>query len=330
MKKNFLKLFLVVLALALVFNSCSPAKTTPSESNPETSAARLVMKVASPPCERVVPLIYMEYLSKQGNLSFDVEAQPVKADVMKPMITSEKADFMVVPTLMAANFYNKGANIKLLVVSYWGDFQVLSTKKVSSFKDLKGKKISVPRQGNALDVLFRYLLKKNGLSSKDVNIEYGSKSPVMVANLLLSGKIDFAVLPEPYVSMVVSKGKGKIKRVIDITEEYEKITNHKLPQAGLISVGKKNDKIIKEFMQGYKKAIEDVNKNPEQAGKLVEEKMGKFYKTKPIALSMKYSRIKYVPAEDAKEDLNYFFSTILKFSPKAIGGKLPDEEIYKP
>jgi NitT/TauT family transport system substrate-binding protein len=308
-----LKLFLA-LFLVFLFNSLSLAKP--------------VIKVASPPCERIVPLIYMEHLSQQGKLDFKVEVKPIKDDMIKLMIASEKVDFMAVPSTTAANFYNKGANVKLIVVSYWGDFQVLSKKEVSSFKDLRGKKIIVPRQGNLLDAIFKYLAKKNGLSVKDVKIEYGCKSPVMVSNLLLSDKIDFAVLPEPFASIAVSKGKGKIKRVIDITKEYEKVTKHELPQAGLIVIGEKSNEIIKEFMEGYKKAIEFVNENPEQAGKLTEKKMGKFYKIKPIALSMKYSRIKYVPAKDVEENLNYFFNIILNFSPKTIGGKLPDKKLY--
>jgi len=315
MKRNFLKLF-SALFLVFLFNSLG--------------FAELVIKVASPPCERIVPFIYMEHLSQQRKLNFKVKVKPIKADMMKVMITSEKVDFMAVPTTMAANFYNKGANIKLLVVSYWGDFQVLSKKEVSSFKDLKGKKITIPRQGNLLDIIFKYLAKKNGLNIKNVKIEYGCKSPVMVSNLLLSDKIDFAVLPEPFASIAVSKGKGKIKRVIDLTKEYEKITKHRLPEAGLIVIGKKSNEIIREFMEGYRMAIKFINKNPEQAGRLTEKKMGKFYKAKPIALSMKYSRIKYVPAKDAEEDLNYLFNIILNFSPKTIGGKLPDKRLYEP
>jgi hypothetical protein len=57
--------------------------------------------------------------------------------------------------------------------------------------------------------------------------------------------------------------------------------------------------------------------------------MGKFYKIKPIALSMKYSRIKYVPAKNVEEDLNYFFNAILNTSPKTVGGKLPDKKLYE-
>jgi len=315
MKRIFFKLFLV-LFLVFLFNSWVFAAP--------------VIKVASPPCERIVPFIYMEHLSQQGKLDFKVEVKPIKADMMKLMITSEKVDFMAVPTTMAANFYNKGANVKLIVVSYWGDFQVLSKKEVSSFKDLRGKKITIPRQGNLLDIVFKYLAKENGLNIKNVKIEYGCKSPIMVSNLLLSDKIDFAVLPEPFASIAVSKGKGKIKRVIDLTKEYEKVTKHRLPQAGLIVIGRKSNEIIEEFMEGYRKAIEGVNKNPKQAGNLTEKKMGKFYKTKPIALSMKYSRIKYVPAKDVEEDLNYFFNIILNFSPKTIGGKLPDKKLYEP
>jgi NitT/TauT family transport system substrate-binding protein len=314
MKRIFLKLFLA-LSLVFLFNSWVFAKS--------------VIKVASPPCERVVPLIYMEHLSQQGKLDFKVEAKPTKTDMLRLMATSETVDFMAIPTTMAANFYNKGANVRLIVVSYWGDYQILSKKEVSSFKDLRGKKITVPRQGNTLDVTFRYLAKKNGLNIEDVKIEYGSKSPIMVSNLLLSDKVDCAVLPEPFASIAVSKSKGKIKRVIDLTKEYEKVTKHELPQAGLIVIGEKSNEIIKEFMEGYKKAIEFVNENPEQAGSLTEKKMGKFYKIKPIALSMKYSRIKYVPAKNVEEDLNYFFNAILNFSPKTVGGKLPDKKLYE-
>jgi NitT/TauT family transport system substrate-binding protein len=80
---------------------------------------------------------------------------------------------------------------------------------VASIKDLKGKTIAASAPGTAPYFTLAWMLKKNGLSVKDVTVV--NLEPAAAAQAFVAGQNDAAMTYEPYLSTVrAAPDKGKI------------------------------------------------------------------------------------------------------------------------
>jgi NitT/TauT family transport system substrate-binding protein len=80
---------------------------------------------------------------------------------------------------------------------------------IASIKDLKGKTIAASAPGTAPYFTLAWILRKNGLSIKDVTVV--NLEPAAAAQAFVSGQNDAAMTYEPYLSTVRSSpDKGKI------------------------------------------------------------------------------------------------------------------------
>jgi len=73
-----------------------------------------------------------------------------------------KLDFAILPTVMAANLYNKGVDFKIIAVPIWGTLYVLANHPgIKSFSDLNNQTISVFGQGATPDILLQRFVEYN-------------------------------------------------------------------------------------------------------------------------------------------------------------------------
>ena len=80
---------------------------------------------------------------------------------------------------------------------------------VAAIKDLKGKTIAASALGTSPYFALAWMLKKNGLSIKDVTVV--NLEPAAAAQAFVSGQNDAAMTYEPYLSTVrAAPDKGKI------------------------------------------------------------------------------------------------------------------------
>jgi NitT/TauT family transport system substrate-binding protein len=241
-------------------------------------------------------------------------------------IVSGEAKFAVLPITTAANLYSKGIDIKLVGVHEWKVFYLVSKQELKDLSILKGKTVySAHGRGQTVDVLLRYLLVLNGLEpDKDVQFVYAP--PQEVVALFKAGKVDFAALPEPFVSMCLTSG-GKI--ILDFQEEWNKISGSKngIPVAGLFVLGE---------IATYKNLIEDVEKTFENSINWSNENLDKAleitskYLTIPIPIlkeSMKRTEFRYVPISKCKNDVELFISKMNELYPEGLP-KIPDDGFY--
>src|SRR5213082_32340 len=92
--------------------------------------------------------------------------------------------------------------------SYGAD-GMATRKDVASIKDLKGKTIAASAPGTAPYFTLAWMLKKNGLSVKDVTVV--NLEPAAAAQAFVAGQNDAAMTYEPYLSTVRSNpSAGKI------------------------------------------------------------------------------------------------------------------------
>ena len=101
--------------------------------------------------------------------------------------------------------------------SYGADGMVVKPG-IASIKDLKGKTIAADAPGTATYFTLAWMLKKNGLSIKDVNVV--NLSPQASANAFIAGnaQLDAGMTYEPFLSAV--RAKPEAGKIIATTLDY--------------------------------------------------------------------------------------------------------------
>lgn len=289
----------------------------------------VIQAPSAPPTAPLIKLIedkMLESSVEEGNIEFIVYQNVEEATTR---VARGEADFTVLPVNVISKLYNKEADISLLNVNTWGILYLLSRDgEVKTWEDLKGKELFVGAQGASPDVITRYLLNKNGIKEDEINISYGT-SPEML-QWMIAGKADTVVLPEPLVTQGLAKAEN-MQVAMDYSKEWEKINGEgsKLPQTGIAvrtSFANEYPDVVDAFQNAYKEALEAVVKDPASVSSLIEEKLeipGAVFKK-----SMERTKLEFVPAQEAKKDVETYLNALNEISGDMIGGKLPDEGFY--
>ncbi len=246
-------------------------------------------------------------------------------------IKAGEADFYVLPITLGANLYNKGFDLVLLGVHEWKVFYLIAREDIKSLRDLRGKTVySSHSKGTVVDVLLRYYLEKEGLKP-DVDVKIAYAQPNEIVALFKAGKVDFAALPEPFVTMVIASTKAHV--VLDFQKKWKELTglDERIPIAGLFTTKKflkevSHAKVLAEYVEaslGF--STELMKRYPGDAAEIT-SKVTKI-PAKILLKSMERMVFYYVPIKRCKEDVKKFLEVLHNRYPKGLP-KLPDEGFY--
>ncbi|MBL8589054.1 MAG: ABC transporter substrate-binding protein [Methylobacteriaceae bacterium] len=141
--------------------------------------------------------------------------------------------------------------------SYGADGMVVRNA-VGSIKDVKGKTVAASAPGTSPYFLLAWMLKKNGLSLKDVTIV--NMEPGPAAQAFVAGQNDAAMTYEPYLSTVrAAPDKGKI---IATTLDYAAVMDTFGCATGWLGG---NEKAAKALADSYFEALEMIAKDQAKA-----------------------------------------------------------------
>ncbi len=267
--------------------------------------------------------------------TFEVSASP---DVLLPKLLKGEIDIGILPVNAAAKVYNVN-NGALMLAGITGNGMMSIVSKdssVSSLEDLKGKKLTVAGQGSTPEYLIRYLITESGINvGEDENsIELDFSIPTAeIAPALISGKIEHALLVEPFASIAIMQDASKeVTRVIDIQKVYMDISGNtdNYPVTALVvrsDFAKEHEKVLTAFLESVEMSIEWVNENPSEAGSLV-EKHALGLKAPIVSRSITTSSLSWTSATEAKESIEDLLGLFLASNPDSIGGKLPGNGFY--
>lgn len=286
------------------------------------------------------PILHMIKTGALKDVANELEFRLWKnPDELRAMAIKGDVDFLAIPTNTAAILNNKGVDIKLLNVSIWGILGMISRDdNLKTLEDFKGKTIAVPFRADMPDIVFKQLLKRQGLNpKKDFELVYVA-SPIDAMQMLILRRIDHALLAEPAISVALRKTNSfpvkliapDLYRSVDLQDEWGKVfkTNGDIPEAGVAVMGKMKDKnVIKRFQEEYGKSLQWYKTNPQEAGVLVADKID-LLSEEGVMDSVSHVRLKSVSAKDAKKDLEFFFNILAEEDPKSIGNKLPQDSFY--
>lgn len=287
------------------------------------------------------PLVHMVETGALNDVAEKVEFKLWKSpDELRAYTLRGGADFMAVPTNVAANLYNKGVELKLLNVSVWGILGMLTRDKTKkTLKDFAGCEIAMPFRADMPDIVFEEIAKKQGLDpKKDFKLRYLS-SPIDAMQMLIMRRVDHALLAEPAISIALRKtGSFPLKLVAPdlyrtdmLEKEWGEVfkVEGKIPEAGMAVIGDmiKNEHIIKRFNEEYAKSLAWYKANPKEAGEIMIKTIP-MLDAQGVSDSIAHVQLNVVTAKDAKKDLEFFYDILKSNNPKTIGGKLPDERFY--
>lgn len=267
--------------------------------------------------------------------SFETFADP---QALLPKMVKKEVDVGFMPLNVAAKVYNSGNKaILCCAVTGLGNIKVITTdKSVRSFTDLKGKTVYTAGQGATPEYMLRYLLTENKLTYStdgkpaDVKIDF-SIPTAQIAAQIISGKIGYAAVPEPFATIAKMKSDS-VNAALDFQKEFLECTGSKNIYPLSVMVVRKdfaenNADILAAFLDEYKTAYEWTVKNPAGAGRLSEKHTlglaaGVVTKAVPV------SNYTYIPAAQAVSSAEELLSIFLKNEPASIGGKLPERDFY--
>lgn len=327
MKTKF-RLIGIILALSIV----TASMTACFGDFANKKEAVVPMKIAvlkGPTGMGIVKLMEKDSLADKKQYEFTVSGMP---DEVAAQIISKEIDAAAVPTNLASVIYNKTkGQIAIVAVNTLGVLYVLdSTDTIKSFEDLRGKKVWVSGKGSVPEYAFNYLLEQNKIdSTKDIQIDY-SLSHEELATAAASGDANIALLPQPHVTAALAKNPNLII-ALDLTKEWNKLEGNSELAMGCFIVNKEflenNSEKIEGFLSDYKNSVSWVNENKEEAGALI-EKYGILANKNIATKAIPNSSIVFYEGSEAKDILKGFFEALYTINPKAIGGAMPDDEIY--
>ncbi|MBN2048981.1 MAG: ABC transporter substrate-binding protein, partial [Spirochaetales bacterium] len=237
-------------------------------------------------------------------------------------------DFAVFPVNTAVKLYNAGPGYRLGGVTGLGTFSILSRDRaVTSWESLVGTTVFSTGKGATPDYLLTYFAEQRGLN---ITSDFSHNNAAQLAQLALAGKVDTVLLPEPFVSMVLS-GSPEMRVVIDFQEEWNRLEGASTAYPVTVvtvnpRLAEERPETVKAFLRACRESVAWVKENPGEAGVLI-EKYG-ILKASAAAAAIPKSNLVFIPAAEAKESLEPFLEVLLSYDPASLGGVLPDEGFY--
>lgn len=287
------------------------------------------IKLINPLGPAVIPVAGMESGTIGGDLDLRIQYWNT-IDEAIGLLSSGAAHFAVLPVSNGANIYASGIDIVLLGVHEWKVFYLLASDGADfqGWQSLQGHTVYTPTaRGQTVDIITRYALTQNNINP-DVEVGFAYAPPQEIVALFKEGKIDYAALPEPFVSLALASGKGKV--VLDYQDFWSQISGTELgiPIAGLF--------VQKDFLLKYPQQTQKVaallaesttwaNENPDLAVEASSEVLPLPAPVMQAALQ----RIKfdYITAAKSEAEVIRFLEIMQESYPEGVK-KIPDSGFF--
>ena len=265
-----------------------------------------------------------------GNYKYDIYTDNSE---LVAGLTKGEIDIATVASNVAVNLYNKtDGGVQIIAVGTLGVLHILEGgggDTVHSIADLAGKTVYCAGQGANPEYILRYLLRENKLEAgADVEVVFADASEISAK--LLSGDIQYAMLPVPAATAAIAKGEGKIRAAVDVTEAWDALQNgSQLVMTAVVvrtEFAETYHDLVEHFLTDYEASIQYVNNNVDAAAELVAG-----YGITPSAGIAKQAipqcHLAFISGTDMVSAISDYLLALYSIDPAAVGGSVPDAGI---
>ncbi len=351
--KKILALILATITLLTLLTACAPANDNNTETDPntDTTTGTEASTDDNTPTEPVTINLQTlngttgfgmaKLISDNKNGAFQTEKYNVTVQSDPSLVTAGlingSVDIAALPTNAAANVYNKTeGKVQILAINTRGVLYLLAKGDVTinSFEELRGKTVYVPAQNPTF--IFTHLCRQNGLiPGEDITIDsdrFGEAAALRDA--VASGLVDYAVLPEPMVTIAMASAKKNnvtLTNALDLTAEWDKVCTPGSLVQGCVVVRKefaeKNPTAVQNFLTAYESSITYLNENPAQAAQMIAD--ANIFANATVAQNaIPKCNIDYIDGAEMKAAMEVFLGALYEIAPASIGNKLPEADFY--
>jgi NitT/TauT family transport system substrate-binding protein len=256
-------------------------------------------------------------------------------DELRAGLTSGSMQVVIVPANAAANLYNRGLGLRMVNAMTMGlNYIVTRDPAIDSVAALAGRAIALPFRNDTPDILLRRVLAEAGLGADSLRI-VPAATPIEAVQLLLTGRAEAAVLPEPATTMAEMRALQsgqQVFRAIDIQAEWGRITGlgPRVPQAGLAVMERfdaAHPGAVEAVQAGLEAALPAVLADPEAAAAAATGALG--MPAPILAKSIPHSALATDRASTIRPAFEAMFAAVAEVDARALGGKLPDDGFYR-
>ncbi|MFW8565405.1 ABC transporter substrate-binding protein [Orrella sp. 11846] len=330
-----------LLAGVTMLTCLSLSAQAATENKTAEVAKRDKLVLAGPSATVSLPLTHMVESGALKDIADNVEfVLWNNPDQLRALTLDKKADFVAMPTNVAANLYNRGVPLQLANVSTWGILWMVSRDPdLKTLADFKGQEIAIPFRADMPDIIFSYLTEKSGLDPhKDFKIRY-SATPMDAMQQLVMRQVDHALLAEPAISMALRKTGSfplsvvapDLYRSVDLQKEWGRLqeTEARIPQAGMVVIGETrlDDALVDRLEKAYAQSSRWCFDNAQACGEIAAKYIPALT-SEAISDAVAVIPQHYAVAQDARPELEQFYTLLHSRQPALIGNKLPDDGFY--
>ena len=281
----------------------------------------------------IAPLIETDKADEAAlNYTFTVETN---ATNIQNALINGTADIAALPTNAASALYNKtGGEVVLLALNTRGVlYLVANTAKVTApttLADLTGKTVYCPAQNPAF--VTKALLDKAAVAGVTLDSTTYAE-PANLRDAVASGEVEYAVLPEPMVTIAASKAKQAnagvtLSVALDLTKEWESAFGSDSLVQGCIVARKafveEHPNEVEKFLEEYEASITFVMENPAEASEKIAAS-GVFAQAAIAEKAIPKCNLCFITGKEMKNAMSAFLSALPL---DKIGGAMPADDFY--
>ncbi len=300
------------------FRTKDAVSSTPDISGASGAPGEKVPIVLQSATPVVYPVILRMLESPGIKEHFEIKKLKVWEETEKHLswIVSGKADISFSAIIASANLLGKQNDVKLATVTVWDNFYIVTRGyQATKFSDLKDHEIYMPLFKKAPPAqVTRFLMHRFGENPEEYHFVYGQPfgRPEEIAQKLIEGKIDTALIREPEVSYALN-ADANIHVAVSYSDLWKQLKpgSNGLPNAGLVFKGsffREYPDHARLFLSELNEAIAWIKQNPDEAARLSYKVMGHSYQDVRLFLD----RVNYnnVPAIQVKDEIRDYLTVI--------------------
>jgi len=314
------KSFVIIAIICLLLSSCSkPAET-------------YTVKVAGMTGPTMMGLVKVMDDSQNGLTDNDYEFSTfTTADMFIGDLITGKYDIASIPAIMAAKLNIKtNGNIRVVAINTLGVLYVVSKGvEIDSISDLKGKTVYTSGASSMQEYTLQYLFAQSGLDYKnDVDLVFKTDNSEIIP-ILKNSESCIAVLPEPFISKVISSLDG-VSIQLSLSDEWQRLSGGDIMITSVVVTRKdfadSHPDIIKSFLKDAKNSVEFVNGNYASASELIGE-YG-IFDSAAAQKALPNCNIVYITGDAMRQNLKSYFNALYNLDNNIFGGIITEEILF--